>query len=80
VSKDYFVSVLHDKYSAVAPAVRVRMIRELVAESRENEAFIRQSFPDFYAEAFPAGSKPSAKRRTKPAAAKARSKTVAKRR
>ena len=72
MSKDYFVSVLRDKYSALPPAQRVRMIRELVGESRENEKFIRENFPDFYAEAFPAASKPSAKRRTEPVAKKAR--------
>ena len=76
MSKDYFVSVLHDKYSALAPSDRVRMIRELVAESQENAAFIRQNFSDFYAEAFPAPPKKS-KRRPSP---KALPKRTAKRR
>ncbi len=32
---------------------RTRKVRELVAESKENETFIRQNFPELYAEAFP---------------------------
>ena len=80
MSREYFVSVLHGKYSALPPSERVRMIRELVAESQENAAFIRGNFPDFYAEAFPAFPKPNAKARTKRTVDKIRPKRTARRR
>jgi hypothetical protein len=50
---DYFVSRLCEEYAALAPADRKRKIRELLAESVENEKFIRAQFPEFFVEAFP---------------------------
>ena len=56
MSTDYFVSVLREQYMALGPSERKKKIRELVAESGDNEAFIREQFPDFFAEAFPSSS------------------------
>lgn len=53
LAKDHFVSVLREEYTALAPPERKKKIRELVAESKDNEKFIRSEFPDFFAEAFP---------------------------
>jgi hypothetical protein len=49
---DCFVLRLREAYAALAPADRKRKIRELVAESAENEKFIRAQFPEFFVEAF----------------------------
>ncbi|MHB8502665.1 MAG: hypothetical protein ACYDCG_07750 [Candidatus Acidiferrales bacterium] len=50
--KDHFVSVLRREYAALRPSDRKQKIRELVAESPENEKFIRENFPKFFVEAF----------------------------
>ncbi len=52
MSKDHFVSALRREYTALNPSDRKQKIRELVSESRENEKFIRENFPKFFAEAF----------------------------
>jgi hypothetical protein len=52
MSKDHFISVLCREYAALNPSDRKQKIRELVSESRENEKFIRENFPKFFAEAF----------------------------
>jgi hypothetical protein len=52
MSKDHFVSVLLREYAALSPSDRKQKIRELVSESAENEKFIRENFPKFFAEAF----------------------------
>lgn len=52
MSKDRFVSALRREYAALTPSDRKQKIRELVSESRENEKFIRENFPKFFAEAF----------------------------
>lgn len=52
MSKDHFVSVLRQEYAALSPSDRQQKIRELVSESPENEKFIRENFPKFFAEAF----------------------------
>jgi hypothetical protein len=54
VPQDHFVSVLRREYAALSPSARKRKIRELVSESQENEKFIRENFPKFFAEAFAA--------------------------
>ena len=56
---EYFVSVLRAKYAALSAADRKRIIREMVAESREHADFVKKHFPEFYAEAF-AGRSPKA--------------------
>jgi len=53
VSLDYFVAELRKSYNAMEPTVRSQKIRELVAESKDMEKFIRERFPEFLAEAFP---------------------------
>jgi hypothetical protein len=53
VSLDYFVAELRKSYNAMESSVRSQKIRELVAESKEMETFIRERFPEFLAEAFP---------------------------
>lgn len=50
--EDHFVSVLRREYAALNASDRKQKIRELVSESRENEKFIREHFPKFFAEAF----------------------------
>jgi|HubBroStandDraft_2_1064218.scaffolds.fasta_scaffold154837_2 hypothetical protein len=52
MSDDHFVSVRCREYAALNPSDRKQKIRELVSESRENEKFIRENFPKFFAEAF----------------------------
>ncbi|HKV23722.1 MAG TPA: hypothetical protein VJN93_03950 [Candidatus Acidoferrum sp.] len=50
--EDHFVTVLRQEYAALSASDRKRKIRELVSESKENEKFIRENFPKFFAEAF----------------------------
>lgn len=52
MSTDHFVSALRREYAALAPSDRKQKIRDLVSESSENEKFIRENFPKFFAEAF----------------------------
>jgi hypothetical protein len=60
VSLDYFVAELRKSYNAMESSVRSQKIRELVAESKDMESFIRERFPEFLAEAFPScAAKPS---------------------
>lgn len=54
---DYFVSVLREQYLLLEPSVRKEKIRELVRESKENEKFIREQFPDLFSEAFPSSER-----------------------
>ena len=54
MSLDYFVAELRKSYNAMESSVRSQKIRELVAESKDMENFIRERFPEFLAEAFPA--------------------------
>jgi len=49
---DHFVAALRREYAALTPSDRKQKIRELVSESPENEKFIRENFPKFFAEAF----------------------------
>jgi hypothetical protein len=60
---DDIYSVLRREYAALAAGDRKRKIRELVAESKTFETFIREHFSEFYAEAFPASSSKNAPRR-----------------
>jgi hypothetical protein len=52
MSNDHFVATLRREYAALTPSDRAQKIRELVSESPENEKFIRDNFPKFFAEAF----------------------------
>jgi hypothetical protein len=70
---DYFISLVREKYATLDPSDRKQKIRELVAESKEQEIFIRKNFPEFFAEAFPA------KRRAKRSASSARTKRAKRR-
>ncbi|MGB7730172.1 MAG: hypothetical protein WBL50_19240 [Candidatus Acidiferrum sp.] len=54
---DYFVSVLREQYLLLEPSVRKEKIHELVRESKENEKFIREHFPDLFSEAFPSSER-----------------------
>lgn len=54
--KDHFIAVLRKEYAALTPLDRKKKVRELVAESRDNEKFIREEFPEFFAEAFPSSN------------------------
>lgn len=64
MSKDHFVSVLRREYAALSASDRKQKIRELVSESRENEKFIRENFPKFFAEAFAEGRSNGARRKS----------------
>jgi len=54
------VAEIDSRATKMNRAERVRRIRELVAESRENKTFIQEFFPHLYLEAFPSASKSSA--------------------
>jgi len=79
VAKDHFVVALREQYEALAPSDRKKKIRELVAESKDNEKFIRQQFPEFFAEAFTASNR-SKNRAGRRSVSSARSGLAAKRR
>ncbi|MGB2640093.1 MAG: hypothetical protein WAN32_14175, partial [Candidatus Acidiferrum sp.] len=49
---------------ALTPSDRKQKIRELVSESRDNEKFIRENFPKFFAEAFAEGGSNGAERKS----------------
>jgi hypothetical protein len=51
--KDHFISALRDAYAALDPDDRKLKIQELLAESSDNEKFIREYFPEFFDEACP---------------------------
>lgn len=53
MSQDTFITILWAEYKALDAADRKEKIRELAAESEETKQFLRQEFPDFFAEAFP---------------------------
>jgi hypothetical protein len=55
MSKDHFVATLRREYAVLTPSDRKQKIRELVSESPENEKFIRDNFPKFFAEAYAEG-------------------------
>jgi hypothetical protein len=64
LADDYFVSVLREKYGALGVSERKKKIRELVRESKGNEVFIREHFPEFFAEAFSSTSSRAGDRRS----------------
>lgn len=59
--EDHFISALREAYAALDPEDRKQKIVELLAESEDNEKFIREYFPEFLEEAFP--SRPVAARK-----------------
>jgi hypothetical protein len=56
------IRALRMDYMKLAPSDRKKKIRELAAESRENKKFIREFFPEFYAEAWPSRSRAAGRR------------------
>jgi len=56
MSEKQLIAATASRFHKLSKPERVRAIRELASKSREDEAFIRKTFPDLYAEAFPAPS------------------------
>ena len=77
VAEDHFVAELRKSYKLMKPSVRARKVRELVSESRSNERFIREHFPEFLAEAL---TRPSLKRAGRRVVSRVRAARVAKQR
>lgn len=62
MSENTLIAALRKDYAKLAPSDRKQKIRELVAESTENRTFIKNYFPEFYAEVYPARSRAAVKR------------------
>jgi hypothetical protein len=53
MSQKQLVAAIDRQFRALNRQERITRIRELAAESAEDERFIRRTFPGFYREAFP---------------------------
>ena len=53
MSEKTLIAALRRDYAKLDPADRKQKIRELIAESAENRTFIKNYFPEFYAEVYP---------------------------
>jgi hypothetical protein len=57
MSEKSLITALRRDYAKLEPTERKQKIRELIGESAENRQFIKNHFPEFYAEVFPARSR-----------------------
>jgi hypothetical protein len=53
VSEKHLIEAIASRYKEMKPEDRVAEIRELTSRSAEDAEFIRQKFPELFAEAFP---------------------------
>ena len=61
MSEKSLISALRRDYAKLDPSDRKQKIRELIAESAENRTFIKNYFPEFYAEVYPTRSRAAVK-------------------
>ena len=56
MSEKHLIEAAAARFRGMDAPERVKSIRKLVSQSAADAEFIRQTFPDLYAEAFPSGS------------------------
>jgi hypothetical protein len=61
MSEKTLISALRKDYAKLDPVDRKQKIRELIRESAANRDFIKNYFPEFYAEVFPGRSRAASK-------------------